>query len=47
MVSWVYNNAKDVKTEINNTLRVSLAFALNRECKDAKNKNTPVGDRVV
>ncbi|MEA1866025.1 MAG: hypothetical protein U9N46_12715 [Euryarchaeota archaeon] len=27
MVSWMYNNAKDVKTEINNTLRVSLAFA--------------------
>ncbi|KAF5411926.1 MAG: hypothetical protein U9N46_10500 [Euryarchaeota archaeon] len=27
MVSWMYNNAKDVKTEIDNTLRVSLAFA--------------------
>ncbi|KAF5410057.1 MAG: hypothetical protein C5S47_08015 [Candidatus Methanogasteraceae archaeon] len=23
MVSWMYNNAKDVKTEIDNTLRVS------------------------
>ncbi|MEA1863772.1 MAG: hypothetical protein U9N46_01010 [Euryarchaeota archaeon] len=28
MVSWIYNNAKDVKTEIDNTLRV---FALNRK----------------
>ncbi len=27
MVSWMYNNAKDVRTEIDNTLRVSLAFA--------------------
>jgi len=26
MVSWMYNNAKDVKTEIDDTLR---AFALN------------------
>jgi hypothetical protein len=24
MVSWMHNNAKDVKTEIDNTLRVAL-----------------------
>ncbi len=30
MVSWMYNNAKDVKTEIDNILRVSLAFAPSR-----------------
>jgi len=27
MVSWMCNNTKDVKTAIDNTLRVSLAFA--------------------
>ncbi|MEA1865417.1 MAG: hypothetical protein U9N46_09555 [Euryarchaeota archaeon] len=27
MVSWMCNNVKDVKTEIDNTLRVSPAFA--------------------
>ncbi len=45
MVSWMYNNAKDVKTEIDNTLRVSLAFLVkseNNNKKDAKNKSLRV-----
>ena len=44
MVSWMYNKAKDVKTEIDNTLRVSLAFLVKSENneKDAKNKSLRV-----
>ena len=50
MVSWIYNNAKDVNTEIDNTLRVSLAFLVKlenntqrRERRDgAKNKSLRV-----
>jgi len=30
MVSWMYNNAKDVKIEIGNTLRVSAPLRLSR-----------------
>jgi len=40
MVSWIYNNAKDVKTEIDNTLRVSAP--LRQRCKDAMAQRTKV-----
>nr|QNO43916.1 hypothetical protein NANOEKIO_00015 [Methanosarcinales archaeon ANME-2c ERB4]QNO44469.1 hypothetical protein ELEJOALA_00015 [Methanosarcinales archaeon ANME-2c ERB4]QNO45201.1 hypothetical protein KDMJNAGO_00015 [Methanosarcinales archaeon ANME-2c ERB4] len=48
MVSWIYNNAKDVKTEIDNTLRV---FALNRKTitqrrKDAMAQGTKVSGYI-
>jgi len=36
MVSWICNNAKDVKTEIDNTLRVSLAFLVKLKNNNAK-----------
>ncbi|MEA1864073.1 MAG: hypothetical protein U9N46_02565 [Euryarchaeota archaeon] len=36
MVSWMYNNAKDVKTAIDNTLRVSAPL---RPCVKLKNNN--------
>jgi len=36
MVSWMYNNAKDVKTEIDNTLRVSAPL---RPCVKLENNN--------
>ncbi|MEA1866458.1 MAG: hypothetical protein U9N46_14960 [Euryarchaeota archaeon] len=36
MVSWIYNNAKDVNTEIDNTLRVSLAFLVKLENNNEK-----------
>ncbi|MEA1863994.1 MAG: hypothetical protein U9N46_02145, partial [Euryarchaeota archaeon] len=45
MVSWMYNNAKDVKAEIGNTLRVSLAFLVkleNNNEKDAMAQRTKV-----
>ncbi|GEM_PF-3761266 len=48
MVSWMYNNAKDVKTEIDSTLRVSLAFLAllvkleNNNEKDAMAQRTKV-----
>ncbi len=38
MVSWMYNNAKDVKTEIDNTLRVSLAFLVKLKNNNAKTR---------
>ncbi len=31
MVSWIYNNTKDVETWVDNTLRVSLAFLVKLE----------------
>jgi hypothetical protein len=41
MVNWMRNNVKDVKTEINNTLRVSFAFLVKSEEREgAKNKNS-------
>ncbi len=45
MGSWMYNNAKDVKTAIDNTLRVSLAFLVkleNNNEKDAMAQRTKV-----
>jgi len=36
MVSWMYNNTKDVKTAIDNTLRVSAPL---RPCVKLKNNN--------
>ena len=55
MVSWMYNNTKDVEIWVNNALRVSLAFLVklerererNKDAGGAKNKNPPVGDPVV
>ncbi|KAF5409915.1 MAG: hypothetical protein U9N46_14640 [Euryarchaeota archaeon] len=38
MVSWMRNNAKDVKTTIDNTLRVSLAFLVKLENNNAKTR---------
>ena len=49
MVSWIYNNAKDVKTEIDNTLRVSLAFLVkleNNNEKDAMAQRTKVSECI-
>jgi len=43
MVSWMYNNAKDVKTEIDNTLRVSASlspFSLNWKTITRKARKT-------
>nr|QNO54191.1 hypothetical protein MOEJAMDC_00004 [Methanosarcinales archaeon ANME-1 ERB7] len=47
MVSWMYNNAKDVKTEIDNTLCAFAPFSLNwktttQRRDDAKNKSLRV-----
>ncbi|MEA1865399.1 MAG: hypothetical protein U9N46_09455 [Euryarchaeota archaeon] len=47
MVSWMCNNAKDVKTAIGNTLRVSAPFSLNwktitQRCDGAKYKSPRV-----
>ncbi|MEA1864787.1 MAG: hypothetical protein U9N46_06280 [Euryarchaeota archaeon] len=52
MVSWMYHNAKDVKTEIDNTLRVSAPLrpcvklennnAKMQRCKDAMAQRTTV-----
>ncbi len=45
MVSWMYTNAKDVKTAIDNTLRVSLAFLVkleNNNENDAMSQRTKV-----
>jgi len=56
MVSWMYNNAKDVKTEIDNTLRVSAPLRLcvkleNNNAKmqrrDGANKKAPCGCKSV
>jgi len=38
MVSWMCNNAKDVKTAIDNTLRVALAFLVKLENNNAKTR---------
>jgi len=42
MVSWMCNNAKDVKTAIDNTLRVSLAFLVKLENNNAMAQRTKV-----
>jgi len=42
MVSWMYNNAKDVKTEIDNTLRVSVPLRL---CVKLENNNAKMQRR--
>ncbi|MEA1864905.1 MAG: hypothetical protein U9N46_06875 [Euryarchaeota archaeon] len=42
MVSWMYNNAKDVKTEIDNTLRVSAPL---RPCVKLENNNAKMQRR--
>ena len=43
MVSWMHNNAKDVKTAIDNTLRVSLAFLVKLENNNAKDEKDAGG----
>ncbi|MEA1863936.1 MAG: hypothetical protein U9N46_01850 [Euryarchaeota archaeon] len=42
MVSWMYNTAKDVKTEIDNTLRVSAPL---RHCVKLENNNAKMQRR--
>jgi len=51
MVSWTYNNAKDVNTEIDNTLRVSLAFLVKlknntQRRKDAMAQRTKISECI-
>ena len=42
MVSWMYNNAKDVKTGIDDTLRVTLVKLENNNEKDTMAQRTKV-----
>jgi|GEM_PF-4391421 len=46
MVSWMYNNAKDVKTVINNTLRVPLALLVKLENNNEKDAKDAMAQRT-
>ena len=46
LVSWMYDNAKGMKTAIDNTLRVSLAFLFKLECNNEKDMKDAMAQRT-